>query len=122
MKLDETTAVGEYVHAFNTKTSQSLPCGIVYQSAGLYKHILKRHPNMANYIGQIPNIIRYPDYIGSNPKEKNSIELVKILGDNIQVCIKLDTDDNYLYVASAYTISEGKLKNRIHSGRLKAFP
>lgn len=121
MKQDELIAVGKYAEAFNEATAQSLPCETIYQSVGLYKHILKRHPDEIGNIQYVPSIIKQPDYIGRNPKEQNSIELVKHIGDNLQVCIKLDTDDNYLYVASIYVISEGKLKNRINSGRLKVF-
>ena len=70
---------------------------------------------------QIPTIIQSPDYIGKNPREPNSIELVKKLSDNIMVCIKLDTQNGYLYVASVYNISQGKVNNRLNSGRLKRY-
>lgn len=121
MKRDELFAVGEYIEAFNEATAQSLPCGTIYQSVGLYKHILKRHPDKVDTVQHIPLIIKQPDYIGRNPKEQNSIELVKCIGDNVQVCVKLDADEHYLYVASVYVISNGKLNNRINSGRFKIF-
>lgn len=70
-------------------------------------------------MGDIPRIIQSPDYIGKHPKEQNSIELVKVLDQNVMVCIKLDLDENYLFVASVFEITEAKLRNRIHSGRLK---
>lgn len=122
MKHDELIEVGQYIESFNEATGQSLPCGTIYQSSGLRKHILKRHPNEIGNLRYIPLIIKSPDYIGRNPKESNSIELVKHVGDNIQVCIKLDVNNMHLYVASIYIISEGKLKNRLNSGRFRIFP
>ena len=121
MDHDKLIAVGEYIEAFNQATDQSLPCGIIYQSIGLEKHILDRHPEQIDNLKYIPDIIRRPDYIGKNPNEENSIELIKTIGDNIQVCVKLDLKHNYLYVASTYPISESKLKNRLNSGRLQIF-
>lgn len=74
------------------------------------------------YIELIPQIIASPDYIGVNPNEKNvSLELVKCISNNIQIGIKLDTKDNYLYVATLHTITDSKLKHGIQNGRLKKF-
>ena len=79
----------------------------------------KHHPEIKDSIMlNIPNIISSPDYIGKNPKEPNSIELVKDIGKNTKVCVKLDTKNEYLYVASIFEIKEGKLNNRLNSGRL----
>lgn len=118
---DNIFVVGQYTDKFNQATNQNLPCGNIFQSEGLYKHIIKRHPNELENINYIPQIISSPDYIGKNPKESKSIELVKKLENNVQVCIKLDKDGDYLYVASVYEISEAKVKNRLKSGRLKTF-
>lgn len=121
MENDLFTQVGEYIEAFNHSTSQSLPCGPIWQSPGLETHIKKHHPNIAASVGLIPQIIAEPDFIGHNPKEPSSIELVKVYTKNLMVCVKLDQEKNYLYVASMYDITEGKLQNRIKSGRLKSF-
>ena len=115
------TQVGEYIEAFNHSTSQSIPCGPILQFPGLETHVKKHHPNIAASVGLISQIIAEPDFIGHNPKEPNSIELVKVFSKNLMVCIKLNQDRNYLYVASMYDITEGKLQNRIKSGRLKFF-
>ena len=65
----------------------------------------KHHPEIKDSIMlNIPNIISSPDYIGKNPKEPNSIELVKDIGKNTKVCVKLDTKNEYLYVASIFEI------------------
>lgn len=111
--------VGEYTEAFNSATGQHLPCGPIYQSHGLKAHIQKRHPDEVQDLAYVPSVILEPDYIGKHPKEPNSIELVKVISRNIMVCIKLDRAENYLFVASVFEISEGKLRNRINSGRLK---
>ena len=95
---------------------------IFYQSKGLEKHILKRHPDCMKYITLIPEIISSPDYIGVNPNENDmSFELVKCISENVQIGIKLDAKDNYLYVATLHTITNSKLKHGIQNGRLKKF-
>ena len=74
------------------------------------------------YIDLIPQIISSPDYIGINPNEKNtSFELVKCISENVQIGIKLDAKDNYLYVATLHTITGSKLRHGIQNGRLKKF-
>lgn len=113
--------VGHYIEKFNTLTGQQLPCCDIVQSDGLAVHVKKHHPGEVGNISLIPQIISSPDYIGKNPKEPNSIELVKVFGANVMVCVKLDTNNHYHYVASVYEISNGKLQNRLKSGRLKVF-
>lgn len=112
--------VGKYIPKFNTLTGQALPCGPIYQSSGLKKHVQKHQKEKASIISDIPTVIRQPDYIGRHPKEPNSIELVKRFNENVMVCVKLDSKNGYLYVASVFTISESKLNNRLNSGRLKS--
>ena len=116
---EELIPVGEYRESFNKQLDISLPTGIIYRSSRLINHIQLRHPDFVGYIDKLPEILLNPDYIGKNPKEPDSMELVKVFSDNILVAIKLDVKNNYLYVASLYNISDGKLHNRIHSGRLK---
>lgn len=114
--------VGDYIAKFNAETGQQLPCGPIYQSAGLAAHVKNHHPqNGMAHLSCIPSIIQSPDYIGKHPKEPDSIELVKDVGDNVMVCIKLDSKNGYLYVASVFEISQGKLNNRLNSGRLKKY-
>ena len=113
--------VGKYQKRFNDLTGQSLPCSDIYQSYGLSKHVQSRHPNEMHNLRLIPQIIAAPDYVGRNPREPNSVELVKIYDDNVMVCVKLDTTNGYLYVASVFEISAAKLQNRLNSGRLKSY-
>lgn len=112
--------VGNYQNLFNSYLPYNLNQTTIYQSSGLKKHIIKRHPECTQYIKLIPSIISQPDYIGINPNEPNiSFELVKVLSDNIQIGIKLDSKDNYLYVATLHTITKSKLQQSISNGRLK---
>lgn len=111
--------VGKYRDDFNKLLNTNLPLCEIYQSEGLYKHILKRHPNCVQYIKNISDIINNPDYIGKNPKEPNSLELVKCYSDNILITIKFDIKENHMYIATLYELSSSKLARRINSGRLK---
>ncbi len=118
---DSLFPVGIYNSLFNKLLGITLPCGKIYQSSGLHKHISSRHPDCLKYLNSIPDIIDCPDYIGINPHEPKSIELVKKYDSNVLVGIKLDLNENYLYVASLYEISDSKVKRRLHGGRLKPF-
>ncbi len=114
------------VHVFMKEFNKYLPFTFtqdyIYESVGLKKHIEKRHPECLPYLPMIPDIIDSPDYIGVNPNETvQSFELVKVLHENIQIGIKLDVKKNYLYIATLYTITEGKLQHGIRNGRLKKF-
>ena len=111
----------EYTEAFNLAVSSSLPLGNIYVSHGFSVHIKKRHPNCTRYVERISEIIEGPDYIGHNPNEPDSIELIKTFDQNIQIAIKLDMKLNYLYVASLYEVKQGKINRRLMSGRLKAY-
>lgn len=92
----------------------------IYKSDGLLKHIVKRHPECTKFLSLLPDIIENPDYIGINPNENvKSFELVKIITQNIQIGIKLDVKNDYLFVATLHTITDSKLEHRIKSGRLQ---
>ena len=111
--------VGEYNGEYNRILDIDLPCAPIYVSCGLRKHIQSRHSNCLDYIDKIPEIINNPDYIGKNPTEPNSIELVKVYENNIQIGIKMDISKNYLYVATLFDIKQSKIERRLNSGRLK---
>lgn len=114
--------VGTYVEKFNEITGQHLPCGSIYQSTGLVSHVCRHHPDTgATLLPYVPVIIEAPDYVGRNPKEPNSVELVKQIDQQVMVCIKLDSKNGYLYVASVFEIKQSKLERRIASGRLQKY-
>lgn len=114
--------IAPYNKSFNEYLPTPFEQDTIYQSSGLRKHIEKRHPECLPYMHFISSIIQTPDYIGVNPNESGaSFELVKIFSENVQIGIKLDVKENYLYVATLHTITEGKLQHGIQNGRLKKF-
>ena len=111
-----------YKPEFNKYLPAPLKYDSIYQSEGLKRHIEKRHPECLPYLSFLSSIIESPDYIGVNPNEKGtSFELVKIMSENVQIGIKLDVTEDYLYVATLHTITSGKLQHGIENGRLKRF-
>lgn len=119
MAKDKLFAVGLFHLAYNRYLTSPLPVGMIYQSTGLRRHVQKRHPAELKTLDRIPEILAAPDYIGQNPNEPNTVEFVKRMGRHVMVCVKLDTERQYLYVASIFPITDGKLRNRLNSGRLK---
>ena len=115
--------MGNYNQLFNDMLNINIKHDVIYRSKGLPSHMLKsRHEKYLKYIDYIPEIIENPDYIGINPNEKGqTIELVKRYGDNVLIGIKVDKNNDYLYVSTMYDISESKLQRRLYSGRLKEF-
>ncbi len=115
------TKIGIYKNEYNIKLSVSLPCLDIMQSSGLAVHVQKNHPNQIQYLNNIQDILNYPDYIGMNPNQPNSIELIKCYSDNILIAIKLDIANNYYYIASLYDVTQAKINNNLNSGRLKNY-
>lgn len=112
--------IASYNKSLNKYLPFSLDYDLIYQSHGLEKHILKRHPECIEYLNCLPFILNHPDYIGVNPNESGtSFELVKVFDKNIQIGIKLDTQDDYLYVATLHSITSAKLEHGLKNGRLK---
>ena len=70
------------------------------------------------YINRIPDTIKEPDFIGTNPNGQVA-ELIKKFGDNIQIAIKLDVKEDYFYVAMLHDAIDAKIAKRLTSGRLK---
>ncbi len=85
--------------------------------------IKSNHGKCLRHIDYIPDIIEKPDYIGVNPNENGtkSIEPIKRYRDNVMIGIKLDADNDYLYVSTMHDIQEKKIERRLFSGRIKEF-
>ncbi len=115
------TIVGKFQNDYNQKLNINLPILDIYQDLGLYKHVKSNHPNCIQYLNKISDILISPDYIGQNPKVPNSVELIKNFGDNLQIAIKLDSNNNYYYIATLHEISNVKINKRLNNGRLKKF-
>ena len=80
--------VAPFNKAVNSYLPYALDYNYIYRSVGLEKHILKRHPECAEYLQYLSFIIAHPDYIGVNPNESGtSFELVKVFDKNIQIGI-----------------------------------
>ncbi|GAB4074727.1 hypothetical protein GCM10028778_22300 [Barrientosiimonas marina] len=103
-----------------------IPCSSynVYMTPGFLKHLKKRNhwDIFMTYYQEIPSMIANPDYVGQNPKEPNSIELYKALGDFLLVPVKLNTS-SYLYLSSFYGLDNGasKIEKRLRTGRIRPF-
>jgi hypothetical protein len=65
-------------------------------------------------------IIEEPDYIGLYKLTENGthIELIKKVDLNILIGIDIDNERDYIYVSTMYPISEGKINNKLYSGKL----
>ncbi|MDD2402176.1 MAG: hypothetical protein PHD60_08265 [Clostridia bacterium] len=123
MDKDNFIEVGEFYQKLNDIVGSNLPLQKIYRSKGFPTHLVKRkHFSCIKHIDNIPDIIKAPDYIGINPNEReDTIEIIKVFKKNILVGIKLNIDENYLYVSTMYELQESKLVRRLHSGRLKKF-
>lgn len=100
--------------------------GNIYAAPGVVKHIKRRHKDelsdnvLNNLIEVIKVILSSPEYIGTHPKKVGeSIEFIKEIDENLLVATELDVKEGYLYIASLYPITHSKIKNGLHSGRIK---
>lgn len=106
--------------AIENLTGVKLPVSEVNMYPGAIKHIRRRHPGILETYGHlIPDMISNPDYVGQNPKEPNSIELVKVINPHLLLAIKLDPS-GYLFLSTFYVLDNGdvKVSKRLKSGRL----
>lgn len=109
--------VGKYRQQFNDLLGLDLPCVIITVSDGLIKHINSHHPDCTVYYEKIPEIISDPDYIGTDPTKKDSIELIKIYQDSILIAITLSNQGDEFYVATLFDVTNDKIARRVLSGR-----
>ncbi|NMM61166.1 hypothetical protein HBE96_00295 [Clostridium sp. P21] len=120
---DKLIEVGEFYQELNDVIGSKLPLKKIYMSKGLSSHMIKRkHFCALKHINDISDIIKKPDYIGINPNEDgDTVELIKVFDKNILVGIKLDIENDYLYVSTMHDIPQSKLDRRLYSGRIKEF-
>ena len=100
---------------------------IVYASPGVINHIKKRHGRQLtkkmkdNIIEIIERVIKEPEYVGLDYSrvDGGAIELIKKV-DNIILLLglEIDSEDQYIYVATMYPITFSKMNARICRGRL----
>lgn len=117
--IKEIQIIGTLSQEIINTLNMELPPTDILMPPGFIKHIKKRHNNtFVKYFKKIPEILKYPDYVGTNPSEPNSIELVKIFYNVVLIAIKLDAKGD-LYLSSMYELNPSKIPRRISSGRLK---
>jgi hypothetical protein len=93
-------------------------CRKIILNPGAIKHIKGKHPeDFKKYFFRIPDIIKFPDYIGKNPRIPNSIELVKRFDDFLLISIIKGTN-GLLYLSSLYSIGIYTVNKRLLTGRL----
>ncbi|WP_460000500.1 PBECR3 domain-containing polyvalent protein [Paradesulfitobacterium aromaticivorans] len=72
-----------------------------------------------SHIGQIPNIIKNPDYIGLHPSD-NSIQYIKRINRIMLVGVRIRTGGD-LNFRSCYPISEQTLQSYLKSKTVRKF-
>lgn len=77
---------------------------------GKHKKEFKCIYNFHQAIKQIPDIIKYPDYVFYNKNEK-SLEYFKKIEEDVSLVVRI-TGKKCLYVATIYPTSSDKLGNR----------
>lgn len=106
-----------------TKDTMFDNSGILYASPGIMKHIKKHMSDFSDnekddIIKTMKDICANPDYVGEHPSKKGkSLELVKRFDNSLLLAIEIDSDNEYNYVSSLYKITDGKINNRVNSGR-----
>ena len=103
----------------NTLKVNLLPAEIYLLMGGI-KHIRnKRQTCFKNHLNEIPEIIKNPEYIGTNPRYPNSVEFLKeIRGINVLVAISINSQ-KVLQVSTMYTVTSSKLATMIEHNRMK---
>ena len=67
-----------------------------------------------DYVNQIPEIIKDPDYIGFKDKD-NSLQFIKEFADNILIAVRI-TNKGELSFRTMYRITDSQLNNYISKG------
>ena len=98
----------------------------VYVSPGVINHIRKYHSRQLsrnvkdNLYRTIESIIAEPDYMGIYRKRNESydLEFIKKVDGMLLLGLKVDEEQNCIFVTTLYPITKGKIENRLHSGRI----
>jgi len=96
-----------------------LPAEIFLLWGGI-KHIKnKRLVCFKNHLNDIPEIIKNPEYVGTNPKYPDSVEFLKeIRGINILVAVTQNSQ-KILQISTMYDVTPSKLANMLSYNRIK---
>jgi len=96
----------------------------IFLSPSNIEHMVDTHPHdFENYGMDLENIIKYPDYIGRNPKDK-SIEYVKLFKvqnkNYIKVAVRVSAGGIF-YARSLYSRDSSKMERFIKKGYLLTY-
>lgn len=93
----------------------------VFMPPGVLKHLRKRGhwKDFMDHCDDLPDMIANPDYAGQNPKNPQTIELYKIVNDEVLMAFKLSPDIG-IFLSSFYKLKKGddKIKKRLRIGRI----
>ena len=97
------------------------PCTPIYIGQSNIDHMKKKHPvEYIKYGSYIPEVIKAPDYVGVNPKDK-SIEYVKdfpIDNDYVKVAVRVSKSGTH-FARSIYILKTPRVHNFIAKGTLR---
>jgi hypothetical protein len=96
----------------------------IYLSDSNIEHMITKHPfDFEDYGMDLENILKYPDYVGTNPKDR-SIEYVKIYVVQNKECIKVAvrvSASGTFFARSLYSRDINKLQQLISNGHLLTY-
>ena len=101
----------------------------VYASPGVINHIIRHHAKQLtrnvkdNLVSVIKTIISDPDYITLDKVRGGitRIEFIKKIDSILLLGLEVDTENQYIYVATLYPITKNKLESRRYSGKLISY-
>ena len=118
--MSKKMVVGTFNEKINKLLGTKIDSKSIYQSKGLQSHMMKsKHFSAIKYIDKIPIILSHPDYVGkSGSDDSPSIEYIKCFDQSIQLVVKIDKDNESLYIATMFDIPKKKIDRMLHSGRI----
>jgi hypothetical protein len=110
--------VGYLKKSIIDKLKINLNPGEIYLLQGGLKHIERKRKNFfQEYINLLPDVIKNPDYIGTNPKYKNSVEFIKKVKKNVLVAIR-SNEFGTLSVVTMFEVTNAKINRMLKHNRI----
>lgn len=97
--------------------------GHVYIHDGIVAHVAYHHGDIyRTHESKINKMIEYPDFVGINPREPDSLELYVEEG-HLLLAINRNQKAGYLFLASMYVLDDWnrKIHDRLRSKRIKRY-
>lgn len=86
------------------------------------QHITERHPDVKEYIENVPEILKQPDMVLKENKRQDTFWLVKKIGENVKVTIKLNTNNQKDYknsIIQMQKMRESEIKRNIRNEKVQ---